>query len=81
MSDAPAQAVEGDAFRTMRKRMDEIAVRLAAYGKLHPADSRLPPRLWEDLRILLQQRYREATGEPHATLIIAADAHPLTESN
>lgn len=37
----------------------------------------LPPRLWEKLRIALQAEYRQATGEPNATLTVtdaASDA-------
>jgi len=31
---------------------------------------RLPPALWEDLRILMQERYRRATGETMAILTV-----------
>lgn len=31
---------------------------------------RLPPRLWEALRLKMQARYRKATGEEFAVVII-----------
>lgn len=34
----------------------------------------LPPRLWEKLRIALQAEYRQATGEPNATLTVTDSA-------
>lgn len=42
----------------------------------------LPPRLWEKLRIALQAEYRQATGEPNATLTVtdgAASAARIAE--
>jgi len=34
-------------------------------GKPNGPDNRLPPRLWEAFRIMLQDRYRQATGGAH----------------
>ena len=31
---------------------------------------RLPPRLWEDMRLELQRLYRKATGEEFAVLVV-----------
>lgn len=48
-------------------------VGIAAHGKNAltggPVD-RLPPHLWEQLRLELQRRYRNATGEEFAVLIV-----------
>lgn len=41
----------------------------------HPGLERLPPRLWEPLRQLLQGIYRRATGEEMATLKIEDQGH------
>lgn len=53
---------------------DQASVSVAM---MHPAmrtpelrDVRLEPRLWEDLRIRLQETYRLATGENQAILTI-----------
>jgi hypothetical protein len=56
------------------RQVEEAAVSLAAdaYFRHTPHRSRelLPPHLWEALRIEMQQRWREATGEQHAILRI-----------
>lgn len=48
---------------------DKAAIDLAISG-IFPAHERVPPRLWEELRIRLQRIYRRATGEPDAILTI-----------
>lgn len=57
---------------------DEAHVSMSIRGKNAltggPVD-RLPPRLWEALRIELQSRYRDATGEEFAVLKIEGDGH------
>lgn len=57
---------------------DKAHVNMSIYGKNAltggPVD-RLPPRLWEALRLELQDRYRLATGEEFAVLIIEGDGH------
>jgi hypothetical protein len=53
-----------------RKRLEDAWVSMAYNYHLHPQVNRLPPRLWEALRLRLQGTYREATGEEHATLIV-----------
>jgi hypothetical protein len=53
---------------------DDICVSLAAKGKLRENGiGYLEPRLWEELRLTLQRRYREATGEIHATLLVVLE--------
>lgn len=39
-----------------------------------PVD-RLPPRMWEALRLEMQARYRRATGEEFAVIVIHNDGH------
>lgn len=55
---------------------DNAHVGMAAHGKNAltggPVD-RLPPRLWEALRLELQRRYRNATGEEFA--VLAVESH------
>ena len=57
----------------LRRSLDDAHVGMAAHGKNAltggPVD-RLPPRLWEQLRVELQRRYRNATGEEFATLVV-----------
>lgn len=51
----------------LAERLDEINVSMAVRGKL---DEFLEPRLWEELRVRLQELYRKATGEPMAVLAV-----------
>ena len=55
-----------------RADLDRVHVELSRKpAALRPATlPPLPPRLWEDLRLLLQAEYRRATGEHHAVLIV-----------
>ena len=57
----------------LQKEFDDVSItyflnglhRLGAPARLNDP---LPPRLWEPLRIAMQERYRKATGEPYAVL-------------
>ena len=49
---------------------DAAAVQMAARPYHSWDKQRLEPHLWEALRIELQARYRRATGEEFATLIV-----------
>lgn len=51
------------------KISDDISVSMAMRGLLNEGEY-LPPRLWNDLRLRLQNIYREATGEEHATIYV-----------
>lgn len=56
-----------------KRIVDAALVGVAAHGKNALTGgpvNRLPPRLWEDLRVELQRRYRNATGEEFATLVV-----------
>lgn len=60
-------------FEHLRPIYENAAVSLAASGKYRSnrrPDDRLPPHLWEALRVEMQRRWREATGEEHAILKI-----------
>lgn len=50
---------------------NDCMVSMASRGQL-PNGQRLPPYLWEDLRLKLQRIYRQATGEEFAVLSIDA---------
>lgn len=56
----------------LKQELDDCLVSQAAMGRPHHylLDGYLPPRLWEPLRQRLQDAYRRATGETHATLIV-----------
>lgn len=49
---------------------DECAVHIAAAGEPFESGKRLEPLLWEDLRLEMQRRYRRATGEEFAVVVI-----------
>lgn len=52
---------------------DNAHVGMAAHGKNALTGGlvdRLPPRLWDALRVELQRRYRNATGEEFAVLAV-----------
>ncbi|MBD9540153.1 hypothetical protein IB276_11880 [Ensifer sp. ENS04] len=51
----------------LANQLDEIQVSMASRGQL---DEFLEPRLWEELRVRLQELYRKATGEPMAVLAV-----------
>ena len=57
----------------LKRSLDDAHVSMSAHGKNAltggPVD-RLPPRLWNQLRIELQRRYRNATGEDQAILSV-----------
>lgn len=53
----------------LRAIVDDASVSIAA-GPAWRQTGRLEPRLWEDLRAEMQQRYRRATGEEFAVLTI-----------
>lgn len=58
---------------TMEKLMeigDDACVQIAARPTYLSGNERLEPRLWDALRLELQKRYRKATGEEFAVLII-----------
>ena len=57
----------------LRKSLDDAHIALARRpeGLRGGVEiSLLPPRLWEQLRLQLQEEYRRATGEPDAVLIV-----------
>ena len=60
----------------LERVLDGACVGKAAHGRNAltggPVD-RLPPRLWEALRLELQRRYRNATGEEFAVLIVEGE--------
>ena len=66
----------GDArfIERLRKSYDSAGVQLAADGRLSRLSEnpprRLEPHLWEALRVEMQRRWREATGEEHAILTV-----------
>lgn len=59
----------------LKRVYENCLVGIAAHGVNAltggPVD-RLPPHLWERLRVELQRRYRNATGEEFATLVVEA---------
>lgn len=52
----------------LRESLDRAMVDVAVSPVWHEKMDRLPPRLWEDLRVKLQGIYRRATGEEFAVL-------------
>lgn len=55
----------------LRNHYESARVSLAANGKLSMlSGQRLDPYLWEALRVEMQRRWREATGEEHAILTV-----------
>lgn len=55
----------GMSMSCLEAMADDAAVSLASKGF---TSERLEPRLWEELRLKLQDNYRQATGEEHAIL-------------
>lgn len=53
----------------LRSMGDDASVSIAA-GPAWRQTGRLEPRLWEALRLELQDRYRRATGEEFAVLTV-----------
>lgn len=58
---------EPDRRSALAEDLARMQVDLALRGLLK---NHLPPSQWEALRQKLQRIYRDATGEPHATLIV-----------
>ncbi len=56
----------------LKPSLESAAVFNAAepFWRMTHGDSTLDPRLWEALRLELQRRYRIATGEEHAILLV-----------
>ncbi len=57
----------------LRSTYENAQVSLAAKGKFDLIEGPghyLPAHLWEPLRLELQRRWREATGEKHAILTV-----------
>ena len=64
-------AAETTLIKRLRPSYESACVGLAASGKLAGLEQpprRLEPHLWEALRVEMQRRWREATGEEHAIL-------------
>ncbi len=61
---------------TIIKQADAASVSIAMRPPyMRPSETKpLPPRLWEDLRLEMQKRLREATGEEFA--IVSFDFGP-----
>lgn len=59
-------------IQELSEQYKDIQVNLAMRGL---SKGHLPPQLWEDLRLRLQDIYRRATGEEFATLIIEDNEH------
>lgn len=63
-------------MQKLAEMADDAAVDIALrpkYGR--PSGTKpLPPRLWEDLRLEMQKRLREATGEEFA--VVSFDFEP-----
>jgi hypothetical protein len=65
-----------DATPFLQRHYESALVGLASKGRLDPQrHGHLPPHLWEALRVEMQTRWREATGEEYATLKIEAPTH------
>ena len=60
--------------KRLRPSYENAVVAIAADGRLWRLDEtpprRLEPHLWEALRLEMQRRWREATGEEHAVLTV-----------
>jgi hypothetical protein len=63
----------------LRPSYEQACVSIAADGRLwrlgETPPRRLEPHLWEALRVEMQRRWREATGEEHATLSVGDPTH------
>ena len=63
-------------FEMLQEMADDAHVNMSVRGRNAltggPVD-RLPPRLWEELRLALQERYRDATGEEYAVLTVTLE--------
>lgn len=66
-------------IESARPIYENACVSLAVDGRLSRLSEsrprRLEPNLWEALRVELQRRWREATGEEHAILTVEDPTH------
>jgi hypothetical protein len=65
----------------LQRIVDDAHVGMSAHGRNALTGApveRLPPRLWDALRIELQRRYRNATGEEFAVLAVETLPAPQT---